>query len=202
VAALFALYAAQWLAVVGFLPTQLAAAGLPLPAVALGGAAVAAANVAGNLAAGRALAHGVAPARLLALGFVSIAVCAVAAYGPGWWPGTGVSPQAGLPPAGRLAALALLSAVGGVVPATLFALAVRVAPGPDTLASTVGWMQQGSALGQFLGPPAVAAVAAAAGGWHLGWMVMAACAALALALLPALTRLLARRDAAGATAAG
>jgi hypothetical protein len=45
----------------------------------------------------------------------------------------------------------------------LFALAVRLAPSEGTLATTVGWVQQWSALGQFAGPPLVAA-----GGEHRG----------------------------------
>ena len=56
--------------------------------------------------------------------------------------------------------------LGGMIPATLFALAMRVAPGEDTVSTTVGWMQQCSALGQFAGPPIVARLAARAGGWH------------------------------------
>ncbi|MBC7938822.1 MAG: MFS transporter, partial [Chitinophagaceae bacterium] len=38
-----------------------------------------------------------------------------------------------------------------------------------TVATTVGWLQQWSALGQFAGPPLVAAVASAAGGWQFPW---------------------------------
>ena len=52
-----------------------------------------------------------------------------------------------------------------MVPATLFMLAVRLAPGPSTVSTTVGMMQQASSLGQFIAPPVVAWIAhrAAAG---------------------------------------
>lgn len=43
---------------------------------------------------------------------------------------------------------------------------MRVAPSADTVSTTVGWMQQFSALGQFVGPPVVAWAALRAGGWE------------------------------------
>jgi MFS family permease len=72
--------------------------------------------------------------------------------------------------------------LGGFIPATLFALAVRLAPSEDTLATTLGWVQQWSAFGQFAAPPLVAWVASRAGGWHWTWLVTCACSALGLVL--------------------
>ena len=69
----------------------------------------------------------------------------------------------------------LFSSVGGLIPGTLFSLAVRLAPAPNLVASTVGWMQQLSATGQFIGPPIAAAWAMAVGGWHLTWAFTLAC---------------------------
>ena len=63
--------------------------------------------------------------------------------------------------------------VGGLIPGTLFSLAVRLAPGDDTVSTTVGWMHQCSAIGQFVGPPLVAWVAVRVGGWHWTWAVTA-----------------------------
>jgi MFS family permease len=51
-------------------------------------------------------------------------------------------------------------------------------------------MQQWSAFGQFAGPPLVAWVASASGGWRWTWVVTCACAAVGLALTGALARLL------------
>ena len=101
--------------------------------------------------------------------------------------------DAGLAPALRYAAVLLFSSVGGLIPATLFALAVRLAPGEGTLATTLGWVQQWSALGQFAGPPLVAAVASATGGWQWTWVVTGACSVAGLLLTIALRRLPARR---------
>ena len=82
----------------------------------------------------------------------------------------------------------LFSGVGGLIPGTLFALAVRLAPGEGTLSTTVGWMQQGSAFGQFTGPPLVAWVAGRAGGWHLSWLATGFWALSGLALAGLLAR--------------
>lgn len=194
VALSFALYSSQWLAVIGFLPTVVAQAGAGAAATAVLTAAVAAANIVGNVAAGRLLQRGVRPTRLLALGFCTMALAATAAFA-----GLQAGPRAGSPmegaglePALRFAAVLLFSAVGGVIPGTLFSLAVRLAPGPHALATTVGWVQQWSSLGQFAGPPAVAWAASHAGGWQATPLVTAACAALGLLLTLPLARRLAR----------
>ena len=76
----------------------------------------------------------------------------------------------------------LFSAVGGMVPATLFSLAVRLAPDPHTVSTTVGWMQQWSSLGQFVGPPLVAALASALGGWQWSWALTGSCSLAGLCL--------------------
>ncbi len=178
VALTFALYSGQWLAVVGFLPTIYTAAGLSGAATGVLSALAAAANIVGNVASGRLLQRGVAPRRLFILGFVTMALAATATFA-----GT-----PGLPAWARFVAVLLFSGFGGLIPATLFAQAVRVAPGPDTLSTTVGWMQQWSAFGQFAGPPLVAAVASAAGGWQATWWVTGASSMAGLALALVLTR--------------
>jgi len=90
---------------------------------------------------------------------------AVGAYAT--WQGSG------LPTALRFACVVMFSAVGGLIPGTLFASAMRLAPSEGTLSTTVGYMQQWSAFGQFAGPPLVAWVAASVGGWHWTWAVTA-----------------------------
>lgn len=162
VAVSFALYSSQWLAVIGFLPTIYAGAGVGAATTAVLTALAAAVNMIGNLGAGRLLQRGVAPPRLLATGFVVMALAAAAAFAG--------SEGGGLPPTLRYLAVLAFSMTGGMVPATLFAVAMRVAPGEDTVSTTVGWMQQWSAFGQFAGPPIAAWLAARAGGWHwTGW---------------------------------
>ncbi len=188
VALSFAMYSGQWLAVIGFLPVIASQAAVPTTAIAALTALAAAANIVGNVVSGRLLQRGVPPQHLLVTGFVVMALGAAATFAGGADLGSG----GGLPPALRYAAVLLFSAVGGLIPGTLFSLAVRVAPGPHTLSTTVGWVQQWSSLGQFAGPPLVAWVASNAGGWqYTGW-VTGACSLLGLTLVPALMRQLPR----------
>jgi MFS family permease len=182
VALAFAAYSSQWLAVIGFLPTIYLHAGVSGTATGLLTALAAAVNMAGNIGAGRLLHRGAAPPRLLAAGFVAMALATLAAY-------AGPADAAWLPPWARYAGVLAFSLLGGMIPATLFALSVRLAPGEQTIATTVGWVQQWSAFGQFAGPPVVAFMASRAGGWHLTWVFSAACGAAGLVL----TALIARR---------
>jgi MFS transporter, CP family, cyanate transporter len=178
VAMTFAVYSGQWLAVIGFLPVIYTQAGLSGAATGVLTALAAAVNALGNVASGRLLHRGVAPARLLRFGFVVMGLAALAAFA-----GADSSHGAGLPPTLRYLAVLLFSMLGGVIPATLFALAVRLAPGENTLATTVGWVQQWSAFGQFTGPPLVAWVASRAGGWQLTWLVTGTCSLIGLLLV-------------------
>ena len=187
VAMTFAAYSGQWLAVVGFLPTIYLHAGVSGAATGVLTAVVAAINMAGNIGAGRLLHRGIAPGRLLAIGFVTMAAAAAATFA-----GTG---GGGLPAWARFVAVLLFSGVGGLIPATLFAQAVRVAPSEDTLSSTIGWMQQWSSFGQFCGPPLVAWVASLAGGFQSTWLVTGATSAAGLMLTAALVRQLGRSSA-------
>lgn len=116
VAAAFLMYSGQWLAVVGFLPTIYTEAGWPAARVGWASALAAGINLTGNIAAGRLLARGVAPRTLLWGGYGAMAVGAIGTFTGG----------------GALAygAVLVFSALGGLVPGTLFALAVRLAPGP------------------------------------------------------------------------
>jgi CP family cyanate transporter-like MFS transporter len=88
----------------------------------------------------------------------------------------------------RYAGVLLFSSVGGLIPGTLFSLAVRLAPAPNLVASTVGWMQQLSATGQFIGPPLAAALAVAVGGWQLTWVFTGVCCLVGMGLTGLVTR--------------
>jgi MFS family permease len=91
-------------------------------------------------------------------------------------------------------AILLFSMVGGVIPGTLYSLAVRLAPSERTVSTTVGWMQQWAATGQFAGPPAVAWVAGVAGNWQWTWLVTGGCALTGVALAVRIQRLLTNRE--------
>ena len=174
VAMTFAVYAGQWLAVIGFLPTIYLQAGVSGAATGALTALAAAVNMAGNVVSGRLQQAGVPPTRLLNVGFCTMGLAALAAFGAidGW----------ALPAVLRYVAVLVFSLVGGLIPATLFALAVRLAPSEQTLSTSVGWMQQWSALGQFCGPPLVAWVAGRSGGWQWTWVATGACSLLGLLL--------------------
>ncbi|MGX5658702.1 MFS transporter [Castellaniella ginsengisoli] len=171
VALIFGLYAGQWMAVIGFLPTIYATQGVGGATAGLLTAIVAGANAIGNLSAGRLLHQGVAGWRLLVAGMATMILCAWAAFG------------AGLPAPGQFVAVLLFSMVGGLVPTTLFVLGLTLAPSPQTASTTIGWMQQCSSLGQFVGPPFVAWVVNRAGGdWQWTWTATAAFAAAGIVL--------------------
>ena len=165
VALTFAVYSSQWLAVVGFLPTVYAQLGLAAGTAGMLSACVALANVSGNILSGRLLQRGWPAQHLLIVGFACMALGAVGAYAE--WQGQG------LPSALRFDCVVMFSAVGGLIPGTLFSCALRLAPSEGTVSTTVGAMQQLSAFGQFAGPPLVAWVAASAGGWQWTWAVTA-----------------------------
>lgn len=184
VALSFAVYSGQWLAVIGFLPTIYAQAGVAGGATAVLTALVAAVNMVGNIASGRLLTRGVPARRLLYIGFGVMGLGTLLAFvtfplTPG---------AAGLPPMVRFVAVLLFSMVGGMIPGTLFSLAVRLAPSERTVSTTVGWMQQWAAMGQFAGPPLVAWVATGVGGWHWTWAVTGACSIAGMLLATQLGR--------------
>jgi cyanate permease len=168
--------------VVGFLPSIYAQAGLAPGWTGLATSVAAGINMVGTIGAGRLLQRGTSPQRLLQTGYAVMALASVFMYAPVW-------PAGGLAVAGPFMAVLLFSSFGGLVPGTLFAQAVRIAPSAGTVSTTVGWMQQWSSLGQFVGPPVVAWVATRTGGWSFSWVVMAACGATGLLLARALGRL-------------
>ncbi|MEJ5991467.1 MFS transporter [Ramlibacter sp. PS3R-8] len=187
----FAVYSAQWLAVIGFLPTIYAQAGLPVAYAALATALAAAVNMAGNIGSGRLLQRGVRAPLLMQVGYAAMAVGAVVAFA-GWTQDASAATAVM-----RYGGVLLFSAVGGLVPGTLFSLALRMAPDDGTVSTTVGWMQQWSAFGQFVGPPLAAWAAARAGHWEWTWAITGAFAMAGLALTSAIIHLLARPAPAG-----
>jgi predicted MFS family arabinose efflux permease len=176
VAVAFFLYSGQWLAVIGFLPTVYSQAGYSGALVGMLTALAAGINMVGNIAAGRLLARGARPGVLMGVAYLAMAAGALVAF-------------AGLgPPLVQYLAVLVFSCVGGLIPGTLFGVSVLLAPDQGTVSTTVGWMQQLSALGQFVGPPAVAWVAMHMGGWQFTWVVTGACSLLGLVVAVRLQR--------------
>ena len=168
----FATYSAQWLAVIGFLPVLYGAMGWGGMLGAVLTAVVAGVNMIGNIAAGRLLSHGVAPRTVLWCGFAAMGLGGFLAFG---------APTAQLPVLRYLGAV-LFSLFGGLVPGGLFGLAPRLAPNERTVSTTVGWMMQWSAIGQFSGPPLVAWVASRLGSWQWSWVLLGLCGVAGMGL--------------------
>jgi MFS family permease len=160
------------LTVIGFLPTVYAEAGVAPGTAGLLTAVAALANAGGNVAGGRALHRGVPARMLLMCGFAAMAGGAFVAFALQDAVGFSV----------RYAAVLVFSGVGGLVPATLFALGGQVAADPRAMPVVVGLLTQGTGAGQFLGPPAAAWWAAGHGGWSQTWVATGS-AALVGALL-------------------
>jgi cyanate permease len=167
IALLFGVYSSQWLAVVGFLPSIYAAAGVHGTALALLSTLAAAVNIVGNMMSGRLLRSGWSERRTLLTGYAAMALGS-------WLAFDSITQDA---PWVRYGGVLLFSSIGGLIPGTLFSLGVKLAPAPQLVGSTVGWMQQLSATGQFIGPPLAAALAMAVGGWQLTWLFTGACCA-------------------------
>jgi MFS family permease len=72
----------------------------------------------------------------------------------------------GLPFLMRYLACLAFSACGGLLPAAIMSAVPLYAPEPRLVGSTNGLIVQGSNLGQVIGPPVLAIVVSAAGGWH------------------------------------
>jgi CP family cyanate transporter-like MFS transporter len=168
----FAVYASQWWSVVGFLPYIYTQAGFSGGLVGILTAFAAAVNIVGNTASGNLLKRGVSPITLLICGFMAMTVGSVLAYG------AFTSDQ----PIWRYAGVVLFSMFGGLVPGTLFSLAVLLSPREHDVSTTVGWMQQWSAIGSFAGPPVVAWVGAWAGSWQWTWVFTGICSAMGIGL--------------------
>ncbi len=180
VALIFATYSGQWLSVIGFLPSIYTQAGLEGALVGVLTALAAVANVVGNVASGRLLHAGVGARQLLYLGFAVMTLTTWTAF----------SAMTAELPWLRYIAVLLFSSISGVIPGVLFSLAVRLAPDSSVVSTSVGWMLQLSALGQFVAPPVIGALAAWAGGWQLTWLATGCLSLLGVLLVTRVARLL------------
>ena len=176
----FGCYTIQWMAVVGFLPTVYADAGLTGvgPGVLTG--LVGGLNAAGALATGALLQRGAPPRLLLNLAFMLMGATSVATYAVDW---SAVPHGLGW----QVACVALFSLTGAMVPTTLTRMAVDLAPEGGSAPAAMGLMQQIFNTGNFAGPMIVAALATATGGWSSTWWMTCGFAALGILLSLALS---------------
>ena len=175
--ACFVIFAVQWQALMAWLPTFL----METQARSLAGAALLTAlfvlaTALGSVGSAWLMHRGGARWLLLGASFTGMGVCAAALFAP-------FTPVAAKIPLAVCFALA-----GGPVPAACFEGGIAHAPGPARVAMAGGFVAQGAALGAVLGPPLLAAVTEALGGWEAAWWTMLICAALGLAVAAAVWR--------------
>lgn len=142
----FAVYAGQYLAVLGLLPTMLVGDGRisVLTAGVVTGVAFIL-NAPGNIIGAVLQQRGV-PRHLLIIGG---SLC----MGASVW----MLHAEGMPMSARIAAAGIFSFTAGVVPSAAFGGVAALTAGTDSIGPAMGLLMQGSSLGQLLVPPLVAA---------------------------------------------
>lgn len=152
VAAAFASYSVLYFGIAAFLPAFLESRGAGTGIAGAAAALAAIANLLGNLSAAALMRRGVVPERLVILGSLAMAGCATMLF-------LMTSPLAAT-------VLALLAcAVGGLVPASCFALVPSSVPKPALVPPAMGLTIQANNLTQLLAPPMLGALAGVA--WPL-----------------------------------
>ncbi|GIK81249.1 MAG: MFS transporter [Alphaproteobacteria bacterium] len=144
--AIFGIYTFHYFALTGLLPTLLVdRLGLSIAAAGVVSALTVLANGIGNLTAGVLIRMGVPLWAVATAGFTVIGTSGFAIF----------SDQ--LPVTVIALAAAATLAVSGLIPASIFAAAPRLAASAALLSITIGLAMNGSNLGQLLGPAALAA---------------------------------------------
>lgn len=174
----FASYTLPYLALLAFLPTLLVEdVGMSEGSAALLTALASGANLIGASGSGVLLHRGVPRWAMIAAGCVSMGLASLIIFSPG------------LPFALRYAAVIAFTGLGGAVPSACLGGAPVHAPSPLLVGTTTGLIMQGSNLGQAVGPPALAKLAAATGGWTWSPALFLAAAGAGTALALVLRRL-------------
>lgn len=179
--AVFACYTVQWMAIMGFLPTIYATAGLGGPWPGLLSAAVGGVNALGALASGVLMQRGHHARALLLVTFSAMAAASVAIFAVPW-------PVGAVGIAGQFGFAVVFSLIGGMAPAILTRVAVGLAPPEGSVPGVIGLMQQIFNVGNFAGPPLMAWIATATGGWQSTWWMTCGFGALGCLLTWRLTR--------------
>lgn len=174
VAGSYAVYAAQHIGLMSWLPTYMAdvyQSGVLLAAAVP--ALILAFNGGGNYAAAWAMRRGHPIWILLAIGAGGMAAMEIGMY------------SSAVPDVLKLAFALVFGLAGGLIPASALAAAPIYAPSVAQVGTMSGLMVMATNAGQLLGPPALAAVHEQAGTWDgTLWLVLAlAAAGLAMAML-------------------
>ena len=167
----FMVFAMQWGSMMMWIPSFLVEQrAMSVSLSALLGALVVAVNVPGNLIGGWLLHRGVERWQLMAVTHFIMGACAVGIFSDV------------LPDVLRYGLALLFSHSAGYLPAAVFASVPVHAPSHRQFGATSGLLLQGSNTGNFFGPPAVAAIVAAFGGWSSAMWLMLAGASMGIVL--------------------
>jgi CP family cyanate transporter-like MFS transporter len=168
-ALIFGAYAGQFLAVTAFIPLILVEhAGWSLAAAGTAGAGIIAINILGNLASGPVLDAGYSRKAVIIFATIAMAL------------GAGLVMADSLPVAFRISGGLLFSAIGGLIPGTLFSGTAVHAPSPGLMSTVNGLMMQGSSIGQALLPTLVSLVVGMSGLWASAVLVTLPAAAIVI----------------------
>jgi MFS family permease len=173
----FLTYAANFLALTGFLPLMLAQSGEASAASAgLLTASIVAANMIGNGVSGFIAERGPSRPRIIAIAAALMGFAAIGVF------------VDTVPFALRYMLALVFAAVGGVIPGTCFGAVERFAKSPTKAGPIFGGLIQGAGIGQLLGPSLVAAIVEAIGSWRGAALFIAAGALINVALALMLER--------------
>jgi len=167
----FACYTIQWMTVVGFLPTIYSGSGLTGIWPGLLTAVVGGVSVVGSIGTAPLLQRGIPARALLVGGFATMAATSLLTFAINW-----ISLPAGL--IVEVTCVSVFSLVGGAIPATLFRIAVDLAPPAGSAPATIGLMQQLFNAGSVAGPAIAAWLVTHTGGWQSTWWMTCTFAAL------------------------
>ena len=175
---LFALYAIQYFAVMNWLPTFLQEAlDYPPKQAAFAAAVVVACNALGNILAAGLLHRGARRWLLQSLALVIMSAC-----------GLGIYPESVA--SGWKYPLALLfSTAGGMLPAATLAASAVHAPTTGQVATVNGVIVQCTNLGSLSGPPLMAMIVTAYGGWSQAWKLLLVCGLLGMLCIAWINRI-------------
>lgn len=172
----FACYTAQWMAVLGFLPSIYRSAGLEGPLPGILSAVVGGVNAVGALSAGPLIQRGLSERKIIFWTFLAMSAASVATFAADWEHiGNGIVFQFIL--------IAVFSAVGGLIPAAVTRYSVHVAPADGSVTAVLGLTQQIFNVGNFLGPMLFALLATTTGGWETTWWLTCGLSLLGMGLL-------------------
>ncbi|MGI8392471.1 MFS transporter [Leucobacter sp. W1038] len=179
----FACYSGPWLAVLGFLPTVFDGVDSIGPGfVGLLAGMVGLANAAGALLGARLMHAGMRITRLVQWCFGGTALSIICAFA--------VDMHTSAQVIWVTCWLAVFSALGGIIAAALTRLGVTITPRSSSPPVTFGLMQQIFNVGNLVGPPLLAIIVGAVGGWQGSMVLVGAAAALGISCVLLIAHLL------------